>query len=304
MSGAVLGRMMVFFAIIALGYVAGKTKVMSLEGNRFLSKMLNCITIPCSVLYASLCSERSLSNVQILQLMGVAVVMFAFLSLVAQGVPKLLRVDPTQSGQYKFMVIFSNIGYLGIPVLSSVFGEGATISAAIFIMVYYVFLYTYGVFLLRGNKGKFCFKSLLTPTLISSVASIICYLLNIRIQGIAKDFLGTMRNVSTPCAMLVVGCALSTLPVKDLFSNWRLYIVSLLKLLVIPGAVYLCLKGVWGDSIVFQTTIIMMAMPIASSFTILSAQYGKDQRLPATAVFVTTAFSIITIPLLAELFSI
>lgn len=304
MSYDVLARMAVLFAIMALGYVAGKTGVMSLEGNKFLSKMVNCITNPCSVLYAALCAEHSLANSQILQLLGIAVAMFLFLILVAQIVPKLLGVEKTVSGQYQFMMIFSNIGYMGIPVISAIFGEGATISAAIFIMVFYFFIYSYGIFLLQGGKGKFRPKSLLTPMMISSVVGLVCYLLGVRVGGIGADILGTVRNVTTPCAMLVVGCALSCVPVKALFTNWRLYIVSLLKLLVLPGAVYLCLKPVFGNSTVFQMLVVMMAMPVASNFTMLCTQYDLDQQLPATAVFITTAFSVLTIPVIAGLFGV
>ena len=301
MSIAVFTQTAVLFAIIVLGYVAGKTKVMSLEGNKSLSTMVNSIANPCSVLYAALCSQRSFTNLQILQLLGIAIGMFVFLILAAQLVPKMLGVKKEESGQYKYMMIFSNISYMGIPVISAVLGESATISAAIFIMVFYCFLYTYGIFLLRDKKETFKLGALINPTLIASLTGIVCYFFNVRASGILANLLQSVRNITTPCAMLIVGATLSTLPLKAVFSNWRLYIVSLLKLLILPGAVYLCLRPYLGDNIVFKALIVMMSMPIAANFTTLCAQYDRDQQLSASAIFITTALSLVTIPLIAGL---
>lgn len=296
---SVFQRMLILFAMMALGYIAGKAKVMTLQGNKALSMLVNCITNPCAVLYSALCGEHVLSNLDILKLIGIAVLMFTFLILTAQLVPKLLRVEKAQAGKYKFMMIFSNIGYMGIPVITAVFGASATICVTIFIMVFYFFIYTYGIFLIHGDKQKgFQWKSLLTPMLICSVLGIVCYLLHIQLTGAAAEFLNTVRGVTTPCAMMIIGCALSALPVKALFTNWRLYIISLLKLLLIPAAVYLCLRNIMADKFLPSVLVVIMAMPVASNFTMLCAQYDQDQFLPATSVFVTTLLSVVTIPLL------
>jgi predicted permease len=87
--------------------------------------------------------------------------------------------------------------------------------------------------------------------------------------------------------------------VKNVFTNWRLYIVALLKLLVIPVVVYLLLKPIMGASMVLGVMVVIMAMPVATIITMLSAQYDKDQTLAASSVFITTLLSVITIPLLA-----
>ena len=304
MFTTILSRMLVLFSMMAVGYMVGKTKVLSLEDNKTLSKLVNYVTNPCSILYAALCSERTLGNVEILQLLGIAALMFGFLMLVAQPIPSLLRVPKGNRGLYQFMVIFSNIGYMGIPVVTAILGPSVTVGVAVFIMVFYVFIYSYGVFLLQDKKGSFQFKSMLTPMMVSSLVSILCYLCNVRLTGIPAEVLGSLRNLTTPCAMLIIGCALSSLPVASLFTNWRLYIMALLKLLVIPGAVYLCLSPLLGSSTLFKMLIVMMAMPVASNFIMLCAIYDREQQLPATAVFITTALSVLTIPVIAWLLTI
>ncbi|MBO5954123.1 MAG: AEC family transporter [Oscillospiraceae bacterium] len=292
-------QMLVLFLLIGIGYLGGKTRVMTVEGNKSLSKLVNCITNPCNILYSSLCGEHLLRNGEVLTLLGLSVAMYVFLIAAAQLIPKLLKVPQEQAGQYKFMMIYSNVGFMGIPVVTAVFGPDAVFCVSVIIMVFYMFLFTHGIYLICGGKGGFDWKSLITPMTVSSAVSIVSYLCRFQVSGVLQDTLNMLRNVTTPCAMLIIGCALSAIPFKSVFSNWRLYVVSFLKLLVIPCIIYLCLRGIVSNPVMLGVIVVIMAMPIASSFTMLTAQYDKDQSLAAASVFITTLLSVITIPLLA-----
>jgi len=297
----VFWQMLVLFLILGLGYVGGKTNVMTIDGNKGLSKLVNCITNPCGILYSALCVEHVFSNGEVLKLIVYAVVMYLGLILIAQVIPKLLRVKIDQVGQFKFMMIFSNIGYMGKPVVNAVFGPEAEFCVSIFIMVFYIYLYSYGIVLITGDGDKegFQWKRLLTPMMVCSVVGIVCYLCNVQFGGVIANTLSTVSHITTPCAMLIIGCALSALPMKTVFSNWRLYVVALLKLLVVPTIAYLCLRPLIHNSMLLGVIVVIMAMPIASNFTMLSAQYDRDQKLAASAVFITTLMSVLTIPILA-----
>ena len=100
---------------------------------------------------------------------------------------------------------------------------------------------------------------------------------------------------------MIIGCALSDIPIRDVFSNWRLYVVAVLKLMAIPAAASLLLRPVLTDPVVLGVVVAVMAMPIASNFTMLSAQYDRDQRLASSATFITTLLSVVTIPVLMGL---
>ena len=297
----VFAQMVVLFLILILGYIGGKTKVLTIADNKPLSKMVNCITNPCSVLHSALCVERALSNGEVLKLIAITVIMYFGLILIAEITTRVLGVKPDQQGQYKFMMVFSNVGYMGIPVVRVIFGEEATFCVSIFIMVFYLFIYTYGVRQICSEPGQkgIDWKKVICPMTVSSLIAIIGYLTGVQLGGVVKDTLKTVANITTPCAMLIIGCALSTVPIKSVFTNWRLYIVALLKLLVIPVAVYLLLKPIMGASMVLGVMVVIMAMPVATIITMLSAQYDKDQTLAASSVFITTLLSVITIPLLA-----
>lgn len=298
----VFRQMIILFLLMAVGYIAGKTNVMSLSSNKNLSKIINCITNPCNVLYSALCNDHALSNGEVFQLLGIAVALYIGLIVLAQIVPSLLRVKQEQRNQYKFMMIFSNIGYMGIPVISSIYGSSAVFYIAIFIMVFNVVLFTYGVYLLCGDgKVKIRISDLVSPMMVCSFLSLIFYLMKARAPIILTDALDTLGAVTTPCAMLIVGCALSTIPLRDVFSNWRLYFVSLFKLLIIPIAGYFLLRPIITNETVLGVIVAILGMPVATNFTMLSAQYDRDQKLAAAAVFITTLLSVGSIPLLMRL---
>ena len=310
----VFAQMIVLFLILILGYIGGKTKVLTVKDNKPLSKMVNCITNPCSVLHSALCVERAVANDEVLKLIGITVIMYFGLILIAELTTKVLRVKVDQQGQYKFMMVFSNVGYMGIPVVQAIFGEEATFCVAIFIMVFYLFIYTYGVRNICNEPGKkgFDWKKMICPMTICSLLAIIGYLCGLQfgvgvpdnsfdVGVIIRKTLKTVANITTPCAMLIIGCALSSVPIKKVFGNWRLYVVAVLKLLVIPVVVYLLLKPIMGASMVLGVMVVIMAMPVATIITMLSAQYDKDQTLAASSVFITTLLSVVTIPLLAAI---
>ena len=72
----VFRQMIILFLLMAVGYIAGKTNVMSLSSNKNLSKIINCITNPCNVLYSALCNDHALSNGEVFQLLGIAVALY------------------------------------------------------------------------------------------------------------------------------------------------------------------------------------------------------------------------------------
>ena len=92
----VFAQMVVLFIILVLGYVGGKTKILTPKDNKPLSTMVNCITNPCGVLYSALCVERAMENGQVLLLIGVSVIMYFGLILVAHLVTKVMKVQQDQ----------------------------------------------------------------------------------------------------------------------------------------------------------------------------------------------------------------
>lgn len=158
-----------------------------------------------------------------------------------------------------------------------------------------------GVFLIRGDGGGFRLKSLLTPMMVSAVAGLAFYLCGLRAPAHTGTDSGYGARRYHPGGHAHHRRALSALPIRHVFTNGWLYVMALLKLLVVPVAAYFLLRPLISNQTILGVLVAVMAMPIASNFTILSAQYDKDQKLASAAVFITTLLSVGTIPLLMGL---
>lgn len=297
---AVITQMGILFLLIAIGFAAAKCGVFPEGTNRVLAQLVIVVTNPCMILNSALSGDRPLQNSEVLLLTGVAVAAFALLVAVGQGLPRLLRVAPDERGVYTFMTTFPNVGFMGFPVVRALYGEGAVFYAAIFNLVFQFLVYTYGVALLTKREGerRFPWKVLFSPVILASVVAYGCYFTGFRAPAVVTQTLGMLGNVTSPVSMLVIGIALSAVPLRAVFGNWRLYALNAARLLLLPVSVYFLLR-LWIDNVlILGITVVILGMPFATLTTLLSAKYGKRTELAASGVFLSTLMSMITIPLL------
>ena len=297
---AVIQQMGVLFLIIGLGYAAAKAKLFPANTNRALAQLVIYITNPCTVLFSVLGSERGLSNRQVYLLTAIAVVFFAVVIAAGLILPRLLRCPKEKRGMYAFMVTFSNMGFLGFPVVSALYGANAVFYASIFNLIFQLVVYTYGVWLVGGAEGGFRlqWKTFCSPIIIASVVAYICYLTDLRAPAFVVKTLNMLSGVTSPVCMLVIGIALAAVPLGKVFRNWRIYVISLVKLLALPLLAYAILNPFVSHPLILGITVVIAAMPVATMSTLLASKYGADEELAASGVFLSTLMSVVTIPVL------
>ena len=116
--------------------------------------------------------------------------------------------------------------------------------------------------------------------------------------------LDTLGNVTTPVAMILLGATIASMPFRELFDSWRIYAYTAVKLIVLPAVIFLLLEGLTslGASVV-AVFAVLSGMPTATNTTMVSIEYGGDQKLAAKGIFFTTLLSMVTIPVLTLLLS-
>ena len=300
--GLLFQKMMMLLLMMCVGFLAGKTRIMTNESNHSLSVLINKITTPCMVLYSAVCNEHALSNKQVLGLVGIAIGSYVLLMLLAKVVVAILRPKKADRGLYEFVMIFSNLGFIGIPVISALYGTSAVFYISIFIMVFFFVLYTYGTCLIQEIPLKNAnLRQMLSPMMVSSALSLVLYLCNVRLPVLVTDAMNSISQICTPGAMLLIGSTLAGIPLKGLFSNWRLFVIVAAKLFLAPIATNLVFRFIIHDELILGVVTLVAAMPVASNMSLLAAQYGKDEEFAAIVIFLTTVCSVLTIPLVAML---
>lgn len=301
---SITSRMLSLFLIMVVGYIMRKANVIDEEANVRYTRLVLNITVPAQVI-TSFISNRGIVPVsEVFSGFGLSIGVFVVYFILAGLLVLLLPMPEEQKGTYAFMVLFSNVGFMGYPVITSIFGDRAMIYAVIMNVVFNIVLYSVGIVLISSGSGKFHFnpRLLLNMPLISSVLSFLMFFMGITLPDTVMTSLNYLGNVTTPVAMLVLGSTIAGMPVKELFDDWRIYIFTAFRLLVIPLVVYFVLRLVpAGAELMRGTLIILSAMPVATNTTMLAIEYHGDVKLASKGIFFTTVLSVLTIPLMAML---
>lgn len=291
-------QMLVILFAIAMGILAHRLGYFNAETDQRLSKLILNITMPAMIVSSVITGDTLPGPSEVLAVLKVAAVFYLLEFAFALTAPRLLGGTPGQTGVWRFALVFGNTAFIGYPVVTALFGPGALFYAVILVIPFNLLSYTLGPLMLVGAK-RFQWRQLLTPCTVSAVLGLFFALTRLRPPAIVGECLSFVGDVTVPLSLLVVGSLLAGLPMGQVFKSPRLWCFSVLRLLVLPAALYFLLRPLNLDPTLLGIVVIEMAMPAAINGSMLCLEYGGDKETMAQATFLTTAASIITIPLIA-----
>lgn len=296
-----ISQMTMLFLILALGYVIFKARLVDEGFSKTFSNLILKVTMPAMVLSSVLDLTERQELKDVLMALGVATAMFFIvLPLLGLLLAKIFRVRKNSTGLYVFMNTFSNVGFMGFPVIEALAGSVGLFYAAIYNLVFNIAVFTLGVWLVnrdKGNDAKFDLKLLLTPGVIVAFLALILYFVNIKPPALICNALRMVGSITSPAAMLVIGFTLARMDIKSVFSHWRIYPWTIAKQLIIPLILWVPFSAIVKNEILLTVTFILFAMPVANNAVLFANTYDGDSKLAARSVFITTLFALITVPL-------
>ena len=292
--------------IIIVGYMAGKLGYMGGEFDRKLSSLVINWTCPALILSSAMTGELP-DRRFILPLLAISVVTYLVLTGVAFWLPRFLTRRKDDEGVVGFAMMFGNVGFMGYPVVASIFGHEAVFYAAVLNVVNTFAVFTVGTILVTG-KGevegpRFQKKVLYSTPMLSAYLTMLIVALEIdNIPACISQPLTMIGDITVPAALLIIGSSMSQLPLRALMGNATVYITTVMRLVVVPVAMYFLCLLLGFDPYVVNINTVVIAMPVATYGTILCLKYNRDTSLMAEVTFITTLLSMITIPLLVMMF--
>ena len=298
--------MLTLFVIVIVGYVAGKLGYLGGDFDRQLSRLVINITCPALILSSSMTGELP-DRRFILPLLLISIVTYIILTGAAFLLPRYMTKRKDDRGAIGFALMFGNVGFMGYPVVASIFGHEAVFYAAVLNVVNTFTVFTIGTILITGSsniEGKRFEKKVLysTPMLAAYLTMLIVALEINNIPGFICQSLTMLGNITVPAALLIIGSSMSQLPIRSLLGNTTVYLTTALRLALLPLAVYYLTSLMGFSPMVVNINTVVIAMPVATYGTILCLKYSKDTTLMAEVTFITTLLSMISIPLLTMLF--
>ena len=298
--------MLTLFALVVVGYIAGKLGYLGGDFDRQLSRLVINITCPALILSSAMTGTLP-DRRYILPLLLISVITYMILSGVAFFLPRYMTKKKDDEGIIGFALMFGNVGFMGYPVVASIFGYEAVFYAAVLNVVNTFAVFTIGTILItRKNdvEGKHFQKKVLysTPMLAAYLTMAIVALEIDNIPEAISQPLTMLGNITVPAALLIIGSSMSNLPLRSLLGNGTVYTTTLLRLVLLPIGIHF-LMGVLGFSpLVVNINTLVIAMPVATYGTILCLRHEKDTTLMTEVTFITTLLSMLTIPALTLLF--
>lgn len=302
-----LEQMVVLFLLMGVGYLCYKKQIITNEVSKKLSAIVVNVGNPALVLKGCIAEEK-IRGEELLLTGAIMVFMYAALLLLAEILPRLLRVEKKSMGAYRVMTVFSNIGFMGFPVISALYGSGALLYAAVFMIPYSALIYTYGITAMSrkqetGEKGQLWdnLKRILNIGVVACILAFIIYLTGVRIPVFAEKTITNLSNLTAPLSMMVIGASLATINLKQLFTDTRLLLFSVIKLIVIPVAGMMLIRQFVDSEVICGVCMVMLATPVGSMTAMLAQQYDGDYEMASRGVALTTILSVATMPLVAML---
>ena len=296
---AALHQITVIFIGILAGFVCRKLKVLSEEGTATVSNIVVKIILPFYLFSAILNSGSAVDPKGVLLTLGLSFGMFLLSGLVALVIVPLLRPPAGDRGVYLFETMCGNVTYIGIPVCAAVLGGNAAFYGSLLNIPYNLLCFSLGIWLLAG---KLPLKKILNPAFLSGVAAALLYLLRVPVPSVLLDGCAFIGQATSPCAMLVIGSVLGSVPFKEIFTEWRAIPYVLIRLVGLGALMALLLSFIDVDPVLKGVVILMASMPAATNSTMLCTIYGGNRALSAKLIFLSTALSIVTIPLWAAVY--
>lgn len=310
-----LNQMLLMFLLIVAGFVISKRKLVSENAYVVLSKLETYLFVPALSLFTQMtkCSVDAFKENWVLIIYGCIIVLVAI--FLAYPLSRLFvptaetREEEYTRNVYKYAMAFSNYGFMGNFIILGVFGADVFYKYSLFTLGVGVMCSGWGLFvLIPKDKSAGIWqnlkKGLLTPPLIALILGIVLGLLNVKsfMPQFIFNSLENLGDCQGPVAMVLAGLVIGGYDLKELLLNKKVYVATLLRLIVIPAMFVTVLKLIGTPDEINILALIAFATPLGLNTIVYPAAYGGETKTGASMTVISHTLSVITIPLMYLLF--
>ena len=287
------------FGLMLIGVYARKRGIISAEGRKTLSDLLIGVILPCNIVISfdlELTSALLAAAGKVLVISFAAQVFYLLCSKVL-----FLRIPHAQQMVLRYATICSNAGFLGLPIVGSIYGAEGTLYVSIALIPLRVFMWSSGLSLFTKTDAKSTVKLLLThPCIIAVFVGFAVLFAPFDLPDFLRATIVSVSNCTTAVSMIIIGGILAEISPRTVVTKSVLYF-SFIRLAFIPGVVLIALRLLHVEPLLIGVSVLLSAMPAGSTTAILAAKYGGDAEFASRAIFVSTILSLITIPIFAAI---
>ncbi len=298
---AALEQVFVLFLLIVVGYVIKKMKIITNDMNRDVGNLVLYVTLPAFLITAMNFSFSPELLEQSGKLITISFGVYALAIGISYLAPKVLGIKGRAKDIYQFVIVFANVGFMGYPVTKTIFGDIGVFYAAIYNLPFNLLVWTIGIYFLtrRNEEGNnsFNLKSFLNPGLVAITTGFLLFLFSVELPYFICKPLSMLGDATTPLSMIFIGSMLADVKATEIFSDRKAFMLSVVRLLILPFIVMIILKGLGLGYYLVGIPVIITAMPAATNAAIMASKFGSDYHFASKVIFISTLISIFTIPI-------
>ena len=302
----VYNQIAILFLLIIVGYILGKVKIITREMIQNLTNFILEIALPALMVSGMMIPRTPQKLKESVYILIIAFATYAGSFLIAKITTRIIKPPKAHKGIFEFALVFSNVGFMGFPVLATIFGEQAIFYVAVYNIAFAILAFTLGISLvsMSEEKYKIDIKMIFNTGVIASLIGYTIFALAIPVPEVLKGVISLVGNTTTPISMVVIGGMLSTLPLSKMFNNWRIYIIAVVRLFVLPLIVFVIFNNILriDNMMLVGVPVIITGMPVAANAALMVQEYGSEPEVASQCIFVSTLISVISIPVLSLLF--
>ncbi len=306
---ATLSPMFVMFLCIVIGYVLRAKNILPENSGTVMSKLETYAFVPALVIsnFMTNCSVASISKNYIITLYSVLALVVA-ISIAVPLSKVFQKKDYYKRHIYEYALTFGNFGFMGNAIVPAVLGQyDAEIlyKYLLFTLPLNVAVYTWGMVLMipKGEEKQNPLKNLINPPCIAIVVGVV-----LGVTGATKfmpEFvvttINTLKACMAPVAMLLTGFIIGGYSLKPLLRHYKIYIVTALRLVVIPIAILAVLMLCKAPDLVIVLALFAYATPLGLNTVVFPAAYGGDAKTGASMALISHTLCVVTIPIMFTL---
>jgi malate permease and related proteins len=298
---AVFQKGFILLIMMAVGYFCGKIGMVTKRGAQQLTSLLFYIVTPCLIISSlqDMIGQVSLENILLsggLSIVAMVIAILVSMVFFRKSVNEKRKV-------LRFAAAYSNCGFMGIPLVAAVLGDTGVAYASMFCVVFNFFVWSHGFVTMSSKRSIELKQVLLNPGLIGLIIGLPLFMISHKLPELLSYPINSFTSLNTPLAMIVIGSFISRVNLKELFIEFDLYILSAVRLLLIPLVTFALMLPFHFDKTVASAILLLSAAPSGANTAMFAAQFGADTKLASKAVTLTTLISMLTMPIFSVLAS-
>ena len=299
----ILIQMVMLAIYVLVGIIGIKTKVMNREALEYISRFIMKLSLPIMIFTNTLNGATSREVIETLPMLLIAFCMYAVMFCIGTVVSRIFKMKGDNKQLYKALMMFGNVGFIGIPLIASIFPERGMLYIAIFTIADQGLLWTVGMQLTtpeaKKTKGSIAqtVKKMINPAIVGILLGVVGIFAGLKLPTVINSTLTKIGATTTPLSMIYIGGLFCYVDIKQFVKKAEYYVILLLKMIVFPVLLYLVIRNMSFISEEIKITLpILAGLPCMSSVAMFANANGADGDYAIGAIFVTTVASMATLP--------